>query len=149
MSHLIPSRGFRELSRGFWDDPFFRSFLDTPAGGVSAFRVDVKDMNDHYLLEADIPGVESDQLEITADDGVLTIAANMNMEKKESRENYVYNERRIGRFSRSFNLEGIDEENITADYKDGVLRLTLPKEKAEEPRPVRRIAIGAQRDEEG
>ena len=143
MSQLMPALGFRALSRtNLWDDPFFRAFYEAPSAGPAAFRVDVKENEDHYLLEADIPGVAEDQLKITADEGILTITANMNMEKKETKGNYVYNERRVGRFARSFNLEGIDEENISADYRNGVLKLTLPKEKAEAPRSPRRIAIG-------
>ena len=92
---------------------------------------------------ADGTQVESTYPDIAdAQDGVLTISANMNNERKSDKNGYVYSERRTGTFRRSFNLEGIREDAITARYEDGILTLYLPKVKLEEERPqVRRIAI--------
>ena len=123
-------------------DSFFNPFFEMgDMIGSSAFRVDVKDKRDHYQIEAELPGVSRDQIEITAQDGVLTIAANMNMEKQEEKEDYVYSERRMGRFQRSFNLDGIREEGIKAAYENGVLKLTLPKEDVKKADHARRIEI--------
>ena len=66
----------------------------------------------------------------------------MNSEQKEERQNYVYSERRTGRFQRSFDLTGVREEGIEARYEDGVLRVTLPKESVQEAEKApRRIEI--------
>ncbi|MPN14935.1 18 kDa heat shock protein [bioreactor metagenome] len=110
--------------------------------GSCGFRVDVKDEKDHYALEAELPGVPKEQIEVSVDNGVLTIAANMNSEKKTEKDNYVYSERKTGRFQRSFNLEGIREQDIKADYKDGILKLELPKAQPAAQPSRRLIDIG-------
>ncbi len=130
MSKLIPYGRNHNLpfAGGLFDDRFLRSFFDFgDFFGSSAFRVDVKDKGDHYELEAELPGIPEDQIEVTVDGGTLTISANMNMEKKEEKQDYIYSERRMGRFQRSFDLDGIKEDGITASYKNGVLTLNMPK----------------------
>lgn len=144
MSNLMPYRLSRHpLARAefpFLNDffqPFFASNESMPVG----MRVDVKDENDHYLLEADLPGFKKDDVNIEIDDGMLTISAEMKEEKKdESKSNYVYNERRHMKLQRSFSLSGINETAVSAAYEDGVLKLTLPKQ-AEQPVAGRKIDI--------
>lgn len=132
MSFLMPYRKNNSaLSAGnsLFDDSFFAPFFDMgDRMGSSAFRVDVKEKKDHYELQAELPGVPQDKIEIVTENGYLTISADMNSEKKEEKDNYIYSERRSGHFQRSFNLEGIREEGITAKYENGVLKLELPKE---------------------
>lgn len=147
MYTLIPFRGRRDVSRGMtnslFNDSFFRSFFDMSDWmGSAGFRVDVKDKADHYLLEAELPGVPEDQIELSVDNDVLTITANARTEHKEEKDSYLYCERRMGRMERSFSLEGIQQDNISADYKNGVLTVTLPKNAPEPPKTQRRIAIG-------
>ena len=142
MSFMVPRRRNNSLNRSWMDDSFFHSFFDMgDMFGSSSFRVDIKDKKDHYELEAELPGVPQDQIEITVEDGMLTIAANMNAEKKEEREEYVYSERRMGRFQRSFSLDGIKEEGIKAKYSNGVLKLELPKDETTVIDRKRRIEI--------
>ena len=74
---------------------------------------------------------------------MLTIAADFNTNKADKKEAYLYSERRSGHMERSFNLEGIDQEHITADYVDGVLSVRLPKMHKAEEKNSRRIAIGS------
>lgn len=130
---------------GLMGDRFFDNFFRAePFFDVQTFRVDVQESNDAYELSAELPGMKQDQIEILAQDGVLTISANMNTERKRNDNGYLYTERRTGTFRRSFNLEGIREDAITARYEDGILMLHLPKIKPEEEKPqVRRIAIEA------
>lgn len=147
MYTMIPFRGRRDLGRSLtnslFSDSFFRSFFDMSDWmGNAGFRVDVKDMSDHYLLEAELPGVSEDQIDLTVDNDVLTITANAHQEHKEENGNYLYCERRMGRMERSFSLDGIQQDNITADYKNGVLYVKLPKSVPEPPRTQRKIAIG-------
>lgn len=143
MSTLIPYRYRNQLTRpettSFMDD-FFRPFFGLD-NFTSTFSVDVKDEGDKYVLEADLPGVKREDVNVDVNDGVLTISAEWNTEKKESRQHgYVINERRSGRASRSFTLENVKEDEISAEYKDGVLRLTMPKINETEKSP-RRIEI--------
>lgn len=130
-----------------FSDDFFRAFFgdDFANGMLSAERplkVDIRDEGDRYLLEADVPGVSRENVHVDVNDGVMTISAEVN-ESKESTDNgrYVYRERRYGRTSRAFNLDGIREEDITAEFKDGVLRLNLPKVEAQPKLAGRTIEI--------
>ena len=124
-----------------FNDDFFRSFFGN--GAPASLKVDVEDQGDKYLLEADLPGVNRDDLRVSVEDGVLTISVERKEEKKEdgSNRNYIYHERRTSSMSRSFSLEGVDEAGISAEYVDGVLQLTLPKETPQPEAGARRIEI--------
>ena len=138
MFNMIPYKTSRSvMPRGLFDEfsnDFFRPFFEGGFTGLTrperAMKVDVRDDGDKYTLEADIPGVSKDDLKVEVSNGVLTISANYNQEKEEKGEDerYVYRERRCGSMSRAFNVEGIREDDIAAQFKDGVLTLTLPKE---------------------
>lgn len=144
MTTLMPYRYNRHLSNRNNDllnpfDDFFRSFFGTDVS-TNAMRVDVKDEGDHYLLEADMPGIKKEDVTIEVNDGVLTISAQTNSAREEKRDNYIFNERRSGSYSRSFTLNGVDEDKISAVCDNGVLKLTLPK-MAEEVKGGKRIEI--------
>ena len=120
----------REMTNPFSDD-FFRSFFGS---GSENFRVDVKDEGKAYLMEAELPGMKKEDVHVSLEDGVLTISGEFNAEKKdEKNDGYLFRERRCGSVSRSFNVDGIDEKAVTAEYVDGVLKLHLPKAEAEKP----------------
>ena len=134
MSSLVPygRNRNRELSpfqimRSFFDDPFFSDLGLTTYSSWGGIRADVKDNGNEYLVEADMPGIPKDKINLDVNNGVLTISANEESEQKEEKSNYIYRERRWGSVSRSFSLENIDENNINAEYKDGVLLVHLPK----------------------
>ncbi len=113
-------------------------------GWVKGFRVDVKDTEKAYQLEAELPGVKEDQVSVQIENNVLTIAADLNTEKKEENRHYVYSERRSGHVERSFSLEGVDQKEITASMKQGILTVTLPKLEARREVDVRKIAISGE-----
>ena len=144
MSSLIPYRFRNSLSRpdpGSFLDDFFRPLFYGGGSFPTAFNVDVKDEGDKFVLEADLPGVKREGVNIDVNDGVLTISAEWMGEKKEEKgKDYIVNERRSGRASRSFTLENVKEDEISAEYKDGVLRLVMPKITETEKAP-RRIEI--------
>jgi len=139
MFNIIPYRAnnhmARRENRGYFEDfanDFFRPFFADGFGLMAAQRpmkVDVRDEGDKLVLEADMPGMHKDDLKVEVHDGVLTISAEYNEEKNEGDEadNYICRERRFGSMSRAFNVEGIQEEAITASFRDGVLKLELPK----------------------
>ena len=149
MFNIIPYRSNRNMApRGFFDEfsnDFFRPFFEEGFGGMMradrGMKVDVRDEGEKFVLEADMPGVDKDHLTVEVNDGVLTISANYEQESEQKNDDsrYVYRERRVGSMSRSFNVEGIREEDITAAFKDGVLKLELPKQEAPalpEPRTI-------------
>lgn len=91
------------------------------------FRTDVRDQGDSYLLEADLPGFGKENIHVELEDDTMTITAELVSETEEKAGDFVRRERRCMTRSRSFDTTGIDTANITASYRDGVLRLTLPK----------------------
>ena len=144
MYTIVPfRRAFDSAFAPLFNDHFMREFFD--ASNAPEMRVDVREKEDAFLLEADLPGVKKEDISLDVNDGVLTISADINQEKKETnKEGYVCSERRCGHVERSFNLDGIDENGIKADYDKGVLTINLPK-LHEEPKPEgKKIAIGQQ-----
>ena len=116
-----PWREMEELERAFFGRPFF----DAPS--FNAFRTDVTDEGDHYLLETDLPGFDKKDITLDIQDDTLTIRAERKSNYEEKKDKFVRMERSYGSYQRSFDLTGIDADKIKAKYKDGVLRLTLPK----------------------
>lgn len=126
-----------------FDDRFLRSFFNMgDVLGNAGFRVDVKEEEDAYRLEAEMPGVKQEDISLNVENDVLTLAADFNTARNDKKESYLYSERRSGHMERSFNLEGIDQDGITADYVNGILSVHLPKEHRTEEKNGRRIAIG-------
>ena len=102
-----------------------------------ALQTDIREVENGYILEADLPGFAREDIKAEIKNGYLTIRAERKTDS-ESCENYLRRERTYGSFSRTFDLEGIDTEAITASFKDGVLSVNLPKMevKADEGRTV-------------
>ena len=128
----------QEFMNPFFED-FFRPFFSQD--NYTGLKVDVEDKDDHYELTCDLPGVSRDNLKVDVDEGVMTISATLNEEKEDKEHNYVYRERRTGSVSRSFRLDGVKEDGITAEFKDGVLKMILPKETEQTVDTVKHIAI--------
>lgn len=102
-------------------------------------RVDVKEESDRYLVRADVPGVDPKDIEITLDDGVLTLRGERKEEVKDEKEGYRRVERFSGRFFRRFTLpERTDPDKVGARADKGVLEISIPKAKSD---PIRRIRI--------
>jgi len=106
-------------------------------GGDWTPAVDIKEEDDKYLLHADIPGVKPEEIEISMDNGVLTIKGERKHESTEEKENYKRIERMHGVFYRRFALpDDADAEKIKASGKDGVLEVVIPKTEAQKPRKI-------------
>ncbi len=123
-----------------FSEDFIRSFFGEST--APSMKVDIEDKGDSYLLMTDLPGVKREDVRISVEDGILTIAAGESSVKTEEDKDrsYVCRERRSMSMSRSFSLDGVDEQGITAEYTDGVLHLTLPKVTETEPK-ARQIEI--------
>ncbi|NTV53721.1 MAG: Hsp20/alpha crystallin family protein [Candidatus Firestonebacteria bacterium] len=100
-------------------------------------NVDLTENKEAYTLRADLPGVSKEDVKVTFAEGVLTIAGEKKSEKEIKNENFHRSERNYGAFSRSFRLpDPVHEEKIQAEYRDGVLTLTLPKSEGVKPREI-------------
>ena len=103
-----------------------------------AMKTDIRETENAYILESDLPGFSREDIHAEIKDGYLTIRAEHKSENEDKNESYLRRERSYGSFSRTFDLDGIDAEAITASFKNGVLTLELPKmqQKVEEARKV-------------
>ena len=131
--YMIPYTNRSNASLMDLFDEFERSVFGENGRRTPVFSTDIKDEGDHYLLEAELPGFQKEDIDLDVKDGVLTISAKHQESSSQNNGNYVCKERRYGSFARSFNLEGIQEENITASYNNGVLELNLPKKQKNIP----------------
>ena len=123
-------------------DNFARDFFRSSNTSLPAFRTDIRDAGDKFVLEAELPGFSKEDISLDLKDGILTISAEHkeSSEQKDDKGNYIRRERRYGSFSRSFDVTGIDEGGITASYQNGVLELSLPKAQPAIPE-AKKIAI--------
>lgn len=90
-------------------------------------QVDIRDTNQALIIEAAIPGMKKEDVQVDVRDGVLTVSAEIKEEKVE-RDKYIYQELKRSSFSRSWSLaDYLDQENIRAEFREGMLYLTIPK----------------------
>ena len=117
----------------FFDDSFTTENLQKtwyPA-------VDIEHKEKEYILKADLPGMKKEDIKVTVENGYLTLQGERKTEHEENKNTYHRIERTSGRFQRSFKIpEGLTDKQIKAKYHDGVLELTIPTPKAEEPRSI-------------
>jgi len=133
-----PARIWPETSRIF--ESLFREF---PFGSLAPERengvpaVDVFEKDGELVFKAELPGVEEKDIDLKLDGNVLTLRGERKMEKKEDKDNYHRIESFYGSFSRSFTLpEKADREKIKAEYKNGVLTITIPQRPEAKPREI-------------
>lgn len=145
MYSLIPNRRNSQLlgqRNSLFDDTFLRSFMNLSDNmNINTFRVDIKEKEGAYFIEAELPGVSEDNISLTVDKDVLNISADILSEDSHEESNYHYSERRTGHVERSFNLKGIDHDAIKAKFKDGLLCVELPKAKPLSASNARKIQI--------
>lgn len=132
MNRMIPYMNNNSLLRrnpfvpSSFDDDFFGSFFKT-VPPVCNIRTDVRETKNDYIVEAELPGLSKENIEIKTANDVLTISAKYQRDESEEKDGYLRRERRSGSFSRSFDISGIDQNNIKAKYEDGLLYISLPK----------------------
>jgi len=106
--------------------------------GIWSPRVDIFDEKDQICVKVDIPGLEKDQIDITAEEGVLTIKGEKKEEKEIKEKDCVRSERYYGSFHRSFTLPaGADTGKVDASYKNGVLEVKIPKKEEAKTKQVK------------
>ena len=112
-----------------FDDDFFRDdFFDRKDRTYNLMKTDIREDDKSYLLEVDLPGYSKDDIKIDITDGYLTINAKVEKENNDENKNYVRRERFTGEVSRSFYVgEDIKEDEVKANFKNGILTLEVPK----------------------
>lgn len=144
MNKLVRREDGAPLSRwGLWDNDYDRVFQNLfqpmrwveEAAGDLVPAMDVKERENEYVIKTELPGVNKEDINITQENGVLTISGETKSEKEEKEgERILRQERHYGKYVRSLRLgTQINEKGVKASYKDGVLELILPK--AEEVKP--------------
>ena len=141
----------RTYKPAFFDDSFdqmfdnaFKNFWgNNELATFDAFKTDVIDQGDSYLLQAELPGFDKSDINIDLKDNFLTISASHKEEKnEEDKSKYIRRERYAGTMQRSFYVGGhVQQEDIRARYENGVLRLEIPKEDSQVVEKSRYIAI--------
>ncbi|MBR1764159.1 MAG: Hsp20/alpha crystallin family protein [Ruminococcus sp.] len=120
-----------------FDDDFFAPAPPMGRHGAPArpgmMRTDIKDEGDKYVMEAELPGFNKEDISLDITDNMLTLSAEHKSETEDKKDNYVRRERHFGSYKRSFDLSGIDTEGITAEYRNGVLTVGLPKKVEKKP----------------
>ncbi|MFW5986515.1 MAG: Hsp20/alpha crystallin family protein [Halanaerobiales bacterium] len=137
MFDLVPFRRNRNQVQRRSEDPFdsfFSNFFDMVDRSNMGFRTDVKETEDEYILEAELPGLEKDDINIEIEEDYLTISADKEETTEERGEDYLRRERKTGRYSRTFALDNVRDDEIKASYDNGVLELVLPKKEPGKPR---------------
>lgn len=116
-----------------------RSFGDEGiARGAWSPTVDIYENKDHIVLEAELPGMNREDFDLTIENNVITLKGERRFEKKDESDNYHRVERSYGSFSRSFTLpQTVSAEGAGAEYRNGVLRVTLPKREEVKARRIK------------
>lgn len=131
MTSLSPfKKKARDLRSEVWDsfNDFFSDNLFAPIrSDIHQFRTDIKDSGDHYVIEAELPGFDKEEIKVEYDQNYLTISAQRQSMTKDEREDFIRQERHYGEFVRRFFVEDIDENTINATFKNGILTLNCPK----------------------
>lgn len=142
MAGLVPFNRRRSLlpqSNGRFDDffsvmddffnetsPFRRSLVN------QSFKLDVRENDNQYCVEAELPGVKKEEIQLELEDGRLTISVQRDETSEETKGNYIHRERRVGSMQRCLYLDGAVAEDVKASFKDGILEITVPKTAASE-----------------
>ncbi len=143
MSALIRWEPFREMTM---HDAMDRLFADSLVGSrgwatptfVGNLAVDLYETKDHVVVQAALPGIKPEQVDVTITGNTLTIRGEQKEEKETKEAEYIRRERRTGSFTRSVALpEGLDASKAEAEFENGVLTLRVPKSEASKPKTVK------------
>ena len=138
---ISPFRDFERMRRDmdrFWDSFFERGVLRGEDGREWLPSLDVAETKNEIVVKAEVPGLEPKDIDISLSDGVLTIKGEKKQEKEEKEENYHLVERSYGSFFRSIRLPNeVQSDKINASYKNGVLKVVLPKSEEAKKKEVK------------
>ena len=147
---MLPSIFGENLFDEFFMDPFNDPFITSSRNALygkhskNLMKTDVRETDGTYELDIDLPGFKKDEINAEIRDGYLTVSAAKGLDKDQSDKDgrYIRRERYAGQCSRSFYVgEGVTEQDISAKFEDGILRLSIPKKTQPQLPETRRIAI--------
>jgi HSP20 family protein len=125
------NRLFEDAGRGWRSE-------EPAAANTWSPAVDIFEAQGEIVVKAELPGMDRKDITLNLENNVLTLKGDRRFEKETKEENYHRIERAYGGFSRSFSIPAtVDEEKIRADYKDGVLKIILPKKEQAKPKQIR------------
>ena len=147
---MLPSIFSENLFDDFFDNDFMRFPIyggRNPLYGKHAknlMKTDVRETEDTYEVDVDLPGFKKDEINVDLKDGYLTISAAKGLDKDEKTKEgkYIRQERYSGACSRSFFVGDVEAKDVSAKYEDGILRISLPKQAKQELPKSSSIAIG-------
>ncbi len=120
-----------KLFNGFWDERVLEPRAWTP-------RVDIYEDADKVVLKAELPGIEPKDVDIHIDENTLYLKGERKIDSEVNEENLHRVERAYGTFARTFTLPtSVESEKVSAEYKDGVLKVTLPKREESKPKQIK------------
>jgi len=117
--NLIPRNDYLSSTFDIFDTSFFKD--------TNIMKSDIYEQNDNYVLEIDLPGFDKENVSIDYHNEYLTIKAVKN-DNHDENDKYIKKERFYGEYKRTFYIGNLDESNIKANYNNGVLKITFPKE---------------------
>jgi HSP20 family protein len=133
LSHFDPLANLR-----LFEDAFSRMLTEPQTNRPWAPSVEIYETENDLVLKADLPDVDAKDVDVRVENQTLSISGERKFEKNDSGKGYHRIERSYGRFSRSFSVpSAFDTENIKADFKNGVLSVSLPKKEAAKPRQIK------------
>ncbi len=125
---IVPKRNF-DLFEDMFKDPFFK-------GENKLMKTDIKENESSYIIDIEMPGFEKENIKIEVEDGYLNVLASINEDKDNNEGEYLRKERYYGECSRSFYVgDNIEVEDVRANYKNGILKLTIPKKEIKKEIP--------------
>ncbi|QNU67489.1 Hsp20/alpha crystallin family protein [Ruminiclostridium herbifermentans] len=135
MFGIVPFRNNNIQGRsGLFDiDNMFNDFFNEPFMGIvsaSSIKADIKENENEFVIDAEIPGVNKEDIKLDLKNDRLTISVEKTEESKEEKNNYIRRERRYGSTSRSFCVQNVKAEDVSAKYENGILTIILPKSEA-------------------
>lgn len=136
---LVPRKNYNGFD--IFDDVFADPFFGEKENKI--MRTDLKEKDEKYLLEIDVPGYDKEDIKIELHEGYLTISAEKNEEKEDKHAKYLKRERFSGMCSRSYYVgDNVREEDIKANFKNGILTVEFPKEPEKKVEEKKYIPIG-------
>jgi len=145
MMNLVKWNPWREMPtlnnrfNRLFDDPFLRvgRMEDDTVMGLWNPAVDLYEKDNHYMIKAELPGVDKKHIKIDLKDRLLTLSGERTYDNEVNEENYYRRERSYGKFQRAFTLPvEVDSDKIKAEFKDGVLQIEVPKPEEKKAKQV-------------
>ena len=120
-----------------WDGVLDNFFTDTPVWNARTPAVDVREAEDEYLMEAELPGLTDEDIELNVEENILTLSSKKEQNQEEKKNGYLICERRKHEFARTFVLpKDVDREKIKGEFKNGLLVVSIPKKPEAKPRKI-------------